>query len=282
MKHFFRLLFSVAIVLAFQSIAFSQISVTVSDLTNYFGAGKSWFLYKSSDTVLMNVGSATGSAAQTWSTPTVTFSDTSRLDNVLPSSTPYSADFPGSTYAQEQSISEGPVTLKYYAYYKLSNDSLLIIGSVQHETGSFGGTTIDSTTISHRVQLGFVLPLQVGKNFSFSADTVYSQGTDIEVNTGSNNYDAYGAITLPMGIGSLAALRETQTTVTKVYLSGALINTTTSYVISWITESGNQLSGIRYTRIGERDGAFSNFDVYRHHSRNACKIIRSVAGEFYA
>ncbi len=239
MKQSFRLLLSAAAVLIFQSAAFSQISLTSSDLANYFAAGKSWFLYKSSDTVTMNIGSASSSAAQTWTTPAVTFEDTSRLDNVSPSSTPYNNDFPGSTYAQEESVSEGPVTIAYYAYYKLSNDSLLIIGSVQHETGSYGGTTLDTTIMSHKVQLAFVVPIQLGQTTTTAADTIYDVVNDIDVNSGSESYDAYGTITLP--IGQFSALRVTGTTVTKVYLSGTLSNTSTTYSISWLTESGNQL-----------------------------------------
>ncbi|MGA7161207.1 MAG: T9SS type A sorting domain-containing protein [Bacteroidota bacterium] len=240
MNRFFRLLLAAAVVLAFRTTAFSQITLTTADLANYFGAGKSWFLYKSTDTATMNVGSASTSAAQTWSTPSVVFEDTSRLDNVLPSSTPYSANFPGATYTQVQSISGGPVTVQYYAYYKFSNDSLLIIGSVQHESGSVGGTKIDSTTISHRTQLVFLVPAQVGQAFSSSGDTIYSVGTDIEVSTASNSYDAFGTVNLPNG--SFGALRLTGTVVTKVYLSGVLLNSVTTHSISWFTESGNQLS----------------------------------------
>jgi len=238
MKKFFCLLSYVAIAMLSQSIAFSQIQITTGDLTNYFGAGKSWFQYHSSDTVMMNVGSASTTASQTWSAPSVTYQDTSRLDNVLPSSTPYSADFPGAMYAQEESISEGPVTLQNYAFYTLSNDSLLILGSVEHTSGLVSGVAIDTSIISHKVQLGFVFPLQLGNVTAYGPDTIYSLGTDVEVNTGTNTYDAFGTVTLPTG--TLGALRVVATTAAKVYLSGALINTTTSYTISWLTESGNQ------------------------------------------
>ena len=62
MKRIFCLLSYVAVAMISQSIAYSQIQITTGDLTNYFGAGKSWFQYYSSasDTVLMNVGSASG------------------------------------------------------------------------------------------------------------------------------------------------------------------------------------------------------------------------------
>jgi hypothetical protein len=239
MKKFFYLFSFVAVALMFQSIAFSQIQITTGDLTNYFGAGKSWFQYHSSDTVMMNVGSASSSASQAWSAPSVNYQDTTRLDNVLPSSTPYNADFPGAMYAQEESISEGPVTLQNYAYYKLSNDSLLILGSVEHTSGLVSGVAIDTSIISHKVQLGFVFPLQVGNVTGFGPDTIYSSGNDVEVNTGTNTYDAFGTVTFPNG--AFPALRVSGTTATKSYLSGTLANTNTSYTITWLLELGNQL-----------------------------------------
>jgi hypothetical protein len=240
MKKIFHLLSPAAVVLFFQTTAFSQITLTNADLANYFGPGKSWFQIESPDTVLMNIGSVSSSTSQTWSAPTVHYKDTLRLDNVLPSSTPYSANFPGAMYAQEETMMEGPLTLEYYAYYKLSNDSLYILGSVQHETGSFSGVKIDSSIIIHSVQLGFVLPLHIGEVIAHGADTVYSQGTDIDVNTETNNYDAYGTLTLPNG--SFPTLRESISILTKVYLGGILSNSSTSYSITWVTESGNQLS----------------------------------------
>ncbi len=229
----------VAIAVFFQSVAFSQTQITTGDLTNYFGAGKSWFQYHSTDTVTMNVGSASGTASQAWSAPAVTYQDTSRLDNVLPSSTPYGSDFPGAMYAQEESISEGPVTLQNYAFYTLSNDSLLILGSVEHTSGLVSGVAIDTSIISHKVKLAFVFPLQTGNLTSVGEDTIYSNGNDVEVNSGTNTYDAFGTLTLPNG--AFPALRVSGTTATKSYLSGTLVNTNTSYTISWLTESGNQL-----------------------------------------
>jgi len=239
MKKSFYLLSAAAITLVSQSIALSQITIPAGDMANYFGAGTSWFTYRSSDTVMMNVGSASNSVAQVWSAPAVTYEDTSRLDNVLPSSTPYGNDFPGAMYAQIGTLPEGPVTVEYYAYYKLSNDSLFIIGSVQHETGSYGGKTVDTSIFNHSVRFGFVLPLQLGAGIVLRADTVYSSGNDVDVNFETDSYDAYGTLNLPNG--SFGTLREISSIATKVYLSGALSNSSTSYLITWVTESGNQL-----------------------------------------
>ncbi|HTR82739.1 MAG TPA: T9SS type A sorting domain-containing protein [Bacteroidota bacterium] len=264
MKKLFGPLLSVAMAFALQSTALSQISLTDGDLANYFGVGKSWFVYQSSDTVMMNVGSASSSSSQTWTPPSVNFYDTLRVDNVLPSSTPYSAAFSGATHAQAGTVVDSPITFTTYAYYKLSNDSLYVLGSVQHETGSFNNVKIDTTIVIHRLQLSFVLPINVGKILSTSSDTIYASGNEVEVNSSTKNYDAYGTITFPLGIGSLAALRVSDAVLTKFYFNGSLNDTLRSYTISWLTESGNQLQvnvdapssgtvkvySVTFTRIG--------------------------------
>ncbi|GEM_PF-6850285 len=239
MKQFFRLLPSAAFVLFLHGAAFSQVTITAGDLTNYFGAGNSWFSYRSTDTAIMNVGAASNSSSQTWAMPTLTFVDTTRTDNVLPASTPYSSNFPGATYAQVQIFSEGPASVYYYAYYKLSNDTLWVIGAAQHEVGTVGGHAVDTVIIIKKAQVAFVIPMQVGESMTSGPDTIYSEGNDVEVNTGSSKFDSYGSLTLPNG--TFGALRVSGTTITNIYLSGSLVNTLPSYNISWLTESGNQL-----------------------------------------
>ena len=111
---------------------------------------------------------------------------------------------------------------------------------VQHQSGSSNGFKIDTVVYSHRVQFGFVLPVQVGEVITYGADTIYAVGTDIDVNNETDTYDAYGTLTLPNG--SFPAIREKIANVTKVYLGGTLVNSTSGYTINWVTESGNQFS----------------------------------------
>jgi hypothetical protein len=92
----------------------------------------------------------------------------------------------------------------------------------------------------YKVALAFVVPVQVGSVFTGAADTIYAVGTDIDVSTETDSYDEYGALTLPDG--TFNAIRESIRNVTKVYLSGTLSNTSTSYSLNWVTESGNQFS----------------------------------------
>ena len=223
----------------FQAAALSQISITSADETTAFAAGKSLFGYSSSDTVLMNIGSASSSAAQSWTAPSVKINDSLRLDGVAPSSTPYSANFPAATYAQIGTIKQGPMSIAFYEYYKLSTDTLIALGGVQHIKGSSGDVTIDSTAIKTTPQTQLVFPVHLGQSVAHQTDTIYSHGTDVETETETDSYDAYGTLNLPNG--SYGALRQTGTIVTKVYLSGSLVNTITSYIVTWLTESGNEL-----------------------------------------
>ena len=239
MKKSLYLLFFGFIGFLFQAAALSQISITSADETTAFAAGKSLFGYSSSDTVLMNIGSASSSAPQTWTVPSVKISDSLRLDGLLPSSTPYSANFPGAGFAQHAVLAEGPLSVAFYEYYKISNDTLIALGGVQHLTGSSGGVTIDSTAIKTTPQTQLVFPVHLGQSIARQPNTIYSQGNDVETETETDTYDAYGTLNLPNG--SYGTLRQTGTIVTKVYLSGSLVNTVTSYTITWLTESGNQL-----------------------------------------
>ncbi len=223
-----------------QSAARAQISISASDLTNAFSVGISQFDYSSTDTVLMNIGTASGSSSQTWAAPSVKINDSLRLDGAVPSSTPYSANFLGATYALHAALTQGPLSIAFYEYFKLSNDSLISLGGVQHLKGSIGGQALDSTALKIKVQGVFAFPLHLGQSFTHQTDTIYAQGPDVETQTETDVFDAYG--TLNLSNGSFGALRQTATTVTKVYISGVLQNTVTSYTISWQTESGNQLS----------------------------------------
>jgi hypothetical protein len=268
MEKFFYLLSAAAIGLFVQSVALSQISITTGDMSNYFGAGKSLFIYGSSDTVMMNVGTASSSAPQTWSAPSVNINDSVRLDNVLPSSTPYASDFPGATYAQKSIISDSGLTFDIYEYYELSNDSLLSIGSFQHESWSFGGVTIDTSIISHTTQFLFHLPVQLGDVFASRSDTTNFGGGMMEVTTSVATIDAFGTLNLP--IGSFGALRSTDVTSVREYNGAILIDSSITCSISWVTGERHQLTvavdtlssgnvkvhSVSLTYVGQTPGTF--------------------------
>ena len=231
----------VAIFTLLQSAAFAQITITASDLSNLFGAGiseESYSNFDSSET--MNVGSPSSSSSQSWTIPAFFIADSSRTDNVLPSSTPYAADFPGATYAETFSQTDSALTLHYYSYLEVSNDTLYFTGGVEHASGSTGGHAVDTTITRHEMRFTFHLPLSLGNVVVSSPDTTVLGPGIIQVNQTTSRYDAYGTLTLPNG--SFEALRSSDATTFKGYNNGTLINSSTSYSLEWSTREGHQLT----------------------------------------
>ena len=240
MKKFFWSFFAAALGLFIQSEADSQISITTTDLPNYFGVGNSLFIYSSSDTVTMDIGTASTSASQTWTAPPVTIKDSLRTDNVDPSSTPYSADFPGAAYAQKFSLSDSNLTDDTYEYYKVSNDSIIDMGYVEHESGVVDGKTVDTSIVNRNIKLYFHLPTQLGDVFTVSADTTVEVAGLVEISNSVTTVDAYGTVNLARG--SFGALRCSTTATSKAYYGSTLLYGSTIYTISWYTKEGYILS----------------------------------------
>lgn len=252
-----------------QSAAFAQITITASDLLNLFGAGTTDFTYSNRDSVeTMNVGTPSVSAAQSWTAPAFVVLDSSILDNVSPSSTPYASDFPGATYAETFSETDTGVTLSYYAYLELSNDSLYFIGTAEHLSGSSGGHAIDSTVSQHGMKFAFHVPLSLGDVAVGAPDTTVFGPGIMQIVTTTSTYDAYGSLTLPNG--TFQALRSYQVTTFKIYSGGSLVNSSTSYSLTWTTQEGHQLTvgvdsgttsgtihlqSISWTRVGQTQTA---------------------------
>ena len=240
MKKVSYLFLSLAVVALLQSSAFSQITLTTSDLPNFFGVGKSWLSYSKSDTtVTMNIGIASSVTPQSWTPPVVVFTDSSRSDNVLPSSTPYAADFPGAAYAQTSTITQTGITIQFYQFISLSNDSLINIGMAEHAYGSIKGTAIDTNIISYEKKFDVHLPIQLGGSTSSSSDTTSIGGGFRQVVTTTETYDAFGTLNLPNG--SFQALRSKTVETTNVYNGSTLTNSYSHYSYSWITREGHQL-----------------------------------------
>ena len=235
--------FAFTLFVAFQSVVSAQITVTTSDLANFFEPGTSWFVYQNEDSIeTMDVGSASSSAAQTWTMPAVTFiiGDSSRLDNVSPSATPYAAKFPEASYAQRQIGVQPPYALEYYQYIGISSDSLYNYGLAEHYTGSNGGQTIDTTIFVMSSELIARLPIHLGDTASVTVDTANLGGSYIDVTTTVDIFDAYGTLNLPNG--SFQALRENKTELHQYYYHGILSSQYSEPSFSWLTAEGHQLS----------------------------------------
>lgn len=240
MKILYCLFYTAAFSLFVQSAALSQISITASDLSNFFAVGNSRFIYASFDTVKMNVGSASSSSSQTWTAPAFAINDSFRLDNILPSSTPYSTLFPRATYAQIDTSYSFGLTIKTYLYYKESNDSLVEIGTVEHESGVIDYTAIDTSIIVTSPTAYTPVPMQLGDVYAEIPDTVDEGGGVTEILNSLSSVDAYGTLVLPKG--SFGALRATNTYTTYTYSGGNLASIYRLYSITWFTKEGYYLT----------------------------------------
>ena len=230
-----------ALCLIVQTAAEAQITITSSDMSNYFGAGNSLFTYMNHDSIeTMNLGTASGSSPQTWTAPAFTILDSSSIAGVAPTATPYSSEFSSATFAQTFSETDSALTISFYAYYMISNDSLYTIGLVEHISGSVSGHAIDSLNVLHQTRLIFRLPISLGAVIAGTPDTTVLSPGFYEVSTSSATIDAYGTLTLPNG--SFGALRGTQTSTVKIYSGSTLESSSAGYSIVWYTGEGHQLT----------------------------------------
>ena len=213
------------------SLALSQISLTSSDAQFYFGPGNSWRSMQNTNlSMTMNVGTAS-SSAQSWTLPTITYTDTSRMDNILPSATPYASKFPNATHAQRSMQASGGSTSTFYQYYRLKTDSMFSLGNATRIQGP--GT--DATTYEWKGYLDMVLPFTYGTMFTSRDSTPIGPGAYV-LRRSTDVCDAFGTITLPGG--SFQALRKNQTVINQTFFGGVLLSSDTSAQFSFITKEG--------------------------------------------
>ncbi|MDE3056603.1 MAG: T9SS type A sorting domain-containing protein [Bacteroidota bacterium] len=161
------------------------------------------------------------------------------MDNVVPSATPYAADFPGAAYAQTFNYADSSSSFVIYQYFKLSSDSLFGIGSAEHFHYSYHGYVHDTVYIYDTTEFYAHFPVQLGNNSGGSADTANFGGGSLEVTTSTNTIDAFGTLILP--IGSFQALRQSTKAVHNFYYNSSLVNSYTSYSFTWFTREGHKL-----------------------------------------
>ncbi|MDP2883946.1 MAG: hypothetical protein Q8P51_02860 [Ignavibacteria bacterium] len=160
-------------VMVLSSLAISQISLSSSDAQSYFAPGKSWrHLENSRVTATMNVGIAS-SSAQSWTTPSITYTDTMRIDNLLPSATPYASKYPRATHVQRSSYSDGGNTFTYYEYFRITADSMISLGDVSR-TQSEGK---DTTVYYFSYHVSMIFPFTLGKSSSYRDSSSMGQGS---------------------------------------------------------------------------------------------------------
>jgi hypothetical protein len=214
------------------SPALSQISLTSSDAQSYFAPGKTWrFLENSNLSTTWNVGTAS-SSAQSWTLPTITYTDTVRMDNVLPSATPYASSFRNATHAQRAIQSSGGTTSTYYQYYNLKSDSMISLGNALR----IQGAGKDTTEFTWHRSLDLLIPFTYGTAFTNRDSIPLSPGSYI-LQRSTQMCDAFGTFTTPAG--TFQVVRKKQTIFSQTIFGGVQVSADTSVQYSFITKEGD-------------------------------------------
>ena len=231
-KLFPLLLFSSCILVSTSALA--QVTLTQTDFSNLFGVGMMQENIAAADTATysMNVGSASASA-QSWTFPSAAFADTSVTLNVNPASTPFTSTFPTATNAVIATRSGQGAIVTYTVYYRIANDSVVILGS--GEDIQVGGH--DSTAVAKLNTLALLLPITLG-NSHVTHDTISQSPSYTQVNTTTETYDAFGSITLPNGI--FQCLRSKSVIIAQITQLGSPLPNDTIVSFTWYTKEGHQ------------------------------------------
>jgi hypothetical protein len=198
-----------------------------------FAVGKGQKQISADDTVTytMNVGVASGSQAQTWSLPVAKYPDTSLSTNVTLASTPFANQFPLATHAQRFPAGDTSFTAMGYIYFRIANDSLLLIGTAV----SIHTSELDTTLFDSASQFILKMPVSLGTVIT-SRESSYSGPGDYTITNSTETCDAFGSITLPNG--TFQCLRTTSVDIDENH-TGAFVSRDTSVNFSWLTKEGN-------------------------------------------
>ena len=228
----------------FGFVSIAQIQITQSDVSNFFSVGKSWQRFGvENPSAQMNVGTA-GGTAQNWTVPSFIWTDTTIVQNLLPSSTPYAATFPAATNAQYSTWVVGGDMGSSYEYYQITSNALYSLGRVTHYQSSQIDTTI--TTIEQEQILQ--LPLTYGATFGVSRDSTDLGGGSYIINTSSQTVDAFGTIAFPWN--NFGTLRIKETSGTAIYFGGILFSQSSETYFNWITKDGGIFEAVPDTGSG--------------------------------
>lgn len=228
------------ILAAFSAQAFSQITITASDVGAQLAVGA--ILTNHSDTVTtsVNIGSL---GSTSWDFHTLASDSTTVLTSVAAGSTPYIADFPGATNAFQLPVSFAGFAGTAYQYLTL-NTNLLNPGNFGGiSLGVFGSATVSTT--NSPPDTTYALPSTLGTTWS----SVYTATQVITLNGGvvgstvtphhiSYVVDAFGPMTIQGG-STFNALRirkvETAGTMTVGYIflasNGASVQVTAADIL---------------------------------------------------
>ncbi|MEM6378520.1 MAG: T9SS type A sorting domain-containing protein [Bacteroidota bacterium] len=229
------------------SISYAQITITNSDLTQYYQIGSVvTFNLDTMDTnVMLDIGSPGG--GNTWDFSNVQQNLISEQQMILdPAGTPGAANYGDANIAIFFDFQDEEGSGSIYNYLDFDATGINFLGS--YSTVQVDGSTSVTTTTYNPVERTLSLPLAFNDTWSYQgklAITTTFGGASFPINESdeSNTYqvDAYGTLTFPDG-SSEAALRVRQLTTSTSELIPNFPITSTSLSFLFITKSGATLS----------------------------------------
>ena len=238
----FVLLFSLYVVVVLSGKA--QITVTSADVAKLYEAGK-YQIHYSADSINVNVGipSASAQAFNFSFTPTQTITFT---NYALPHAGEPFTQFQNATHATGFSIPltispETTFTSTIYEFLKITNDSLLSVGSAIRQQWSPAAPPLPADTIYYENSSELLIPLPIVYGASrTTVDTVNDMlgGQGFTVTISKETVDGFGTLTIPQG--SFPVLRITSLDIEKSYSPQSLdpISIDSMYSVSFISNQG--------------------------------------------
>jgi Secretion system C-terminal sorting domain len=238
MKKFFVLSFCLLCITGIKS--FAQITITESDVQNYFAVGKILHISDDTSTTSLNIGST---GATSWDFSALSSDSLVRITIVDPSGTPFGNNYPSATISSFDTVIVSGYLAEQWQYFSVNNALLNYGYSGQ---GNAGGFQIAFTSQNNPAGKNLVLPLTMGTNWTedyVRTDTTLISTFPPSVSTTNihdeNTVDAYGSMILPGGTVVQALRVRTDTRTYTPTNDGYLYYRSISYL--FLATSGTQV-----------------------------------------
>jgi hypothetical protein len=199
MKSFSRTVGSLCLYALLSGVAFSQITITVADVSSQLAVGKTLTNWTDTLTKSVNVGSLGSSS---WDFSGLKAHTAQVLKSVAVATTPHVGQFPGSTHALESPVNYEGIVGTGYLYVTLGTNLL--------NPGLMGAATGGLATIKNAnspADVTYKLPSTLGTSWTSvytETQTITLFGSPLTPTVTNHNVsyvvDAYGPMTMPGGI----------------------------------------------------------------------------------
>ena len=184
--------------------------------------------------VTIDVGMAVEDT-QFWVIPTINFDYTIGSESIVPSASPFAAQFPGANIVFKNSSTSGSVS--NYLHYAVSDEDITLDG--------VGNKTMIDSYFYHSFETQADFPLQCGTTVESKTLIQLSYNTDVDsvVETKNLVVQATGMLT-PIKESPVKALLSYHDYTSKIYKDGIITDSVGYSVFTWFSVKGHLITGI--------------------------------------